>query len=599
MSQERLFDPPPEVREVWEQIYGRVEDGESASALLRVDRFMWTKVRNSPVGVALRLLTEHGGDVGAAAAAALRGAAAFSALAGERAMRALFDALMATRGGGIEQRLAPGALMADAALAAVESGVPPADLLRQVLERFWEPFDVAQIRAAGRPHPLARALVEASRRLSPQHVAALLDAGADADAEAAAPLRCETPLQAALCAVTDKSHGRDELDDAGFAAVLELLLRAGADPAHQRTMPLVVAAHCGYSLALLRRLLRHVREARGDAGVAAAINTTSGDHDSFRYGHNALTAAALRRGELGAAMVGALLEAAPAGAVQVDVAGPQGRAALHEAANASNAASVGRLLRAGADVHVHDHFSDTPLHMAGDASVAELLLRAGADIGRLNYCGCTPLLSCLDSARFAEQPALVRTLLAAGADASFCSAHGETALHHAVHPEAARLLLEADPPAPVDVDASGAGRWGRVCGTPLLHAVRRCRTDSRQLDVAHDVVSVLLRHGADIRATCDDVDDQQPFYDCGNNVLHLAAITFRHAPFRREGVAALLTTLLEAADRAGVKAALLRGRTTHRGQTPRMVAEDWYEPPRNQTPDDELLQMLAEAPPEP
>ncbi|MFD7875261.1 ankyrin repeat domain-containing protein [Streptomyces sp. NPDC059766] len=68
---------------------------------------------------------------------------------------------------------------------------------------------------------------------------------------------------------------------------------------------------------------------------------------------------------------------------------------LHFAADEQDAAAVGSLLAAGADVDVPDEEGNTPLWQAvftyrGDGAVLSLLVEAGADPDRNNFHGVSP-----------------------------------------------------------------------------------------------------------------------------------------------------------------------------------------------------------------
>ena len=88
---------------------------------------------------------------------------------------------------------------------------------------------------------------------------------------------------------------------------------------------------------------------------------------------------------------------------------------LHEAAEAGQLGSVGRLLlEAGTDPNAVDEDGKTPLHFAaafGHASVARLLLEAGADLNAKDNEGATPLVAAFRN----DKDAVAALLLEAGA----------------------------------------------------------------------------------------------------------------------------------------------------------------------------------------
>jgi ankyrin repeat protein len=100
---------------------------------------------------------------------------------------------------------------------------------------------------------------------------------------------------------------------------------------------------------------------------------------------------------------------------------------LIDAAKASDAAAVRRLVAGGADVNAADVDGTTPLHWAvrRDArDVVDLLIRAGARPDSANRYGVTPLALAATNG----SGAMITRLLDAGADAKAVSADGETVL---------------------------------------------------------------------------------------------------------------------------------------------------------------------------
>ncbi|KDQ11655.1 hypothetical protein BOTBODRAFT_114037, partial [Botryobasidium botryosum FD-172 SS1] len=112
-----------------------------------------------------------------------------------------------------------------------------------------------------------------------------------------------------------------------------------------------------------------------------------------KYGQNSLhrTAGLLHHPD-GAEVLSTLID----GGADVHAVDDFGRSPLFHAARDGSAAAVQLLLRAGADPHLRDKQSQTPLHLAvespegADAVVA--LLKSGADVNALDGVGDTPLI---------------------------------------------------------------------------------------------------------------------------------------------------------------------------------------------------------------
>jgi ankyrin repeat protein len=189
-------------------------------------------------------------------------------------------------------------------------------------------------------------------------------------------------------------------------------------------------------------------------------------------------------------------------AADVNQRAPDGSTPLLWAVYESDVAEVRRLLRAGADASIANHYGASPMGLAaevGHTDILRLLLEAGADADSPNLEGQTALLAV---ARTGNVEA-ARLLLDHGATVDAREGWGgQTALMWASarrHPEMMRLLIASG----ADVNARGAVRdyqrhvtaEGRPKSldsggfTPLLYAVREnCMA----------CVEVLLEHGADI-----------------------------------------------------------------------------------------------------
>ncbi len=139
---------------------------------------------------------------------------------------------------------------------------------------------------------------------------------------------------------------------------------------------------------------------------------------------------------------------------KVDVNAPalDGATALHVAVRNDDAAMVGLLLTAGANVKATTRYGVTPIALAavnGNPAIVEALLKAGADANALSR-GGEPVL--LTAARSGNVPT-IRTLIAHGANVNAKEAWMEqTALMWAAtenHPAAVKALLESG----ADIDA--------------------------------------------------------------------------------------------------------------------------------------------------
>ena len=147
---------------------------------------------------------------------------------------------------------------------------------------------------------------------------------------------------------------------------------------------------------------------------------------------------------------------------------------------------------------VSDELGRSPLHIAAYAfepDVVLRLLKAGAKVDATDALGGTPLLSATDARHDdpSRQLAVLRTLVAAGADVDAYNDDQVTALHRAVRARssaAVAFLLEHG----VDVNARDKGRGS----TPLRRAVNNTGAGGTEgrTDAALEIAGMLLQHGA-------------------------------------------------------------------------------------------------------
>ena len=154
-----------------------------------------------------------------------------------------------------------------------------------------------------------------------------------------------------------------------------------------------------------------------------------------------------------------------------------------------NPAVMAALLAAGADVNALSATGATPLHQAASVEGVEtvpMLLEAGAGIRARDSEGNTPLLMAAYGGF--RNPAVLETLVAAGAEVNERNKRGATVLEHTLrspsdrHADVVRRLLELG----ADVTAPG------LLAVPLYHAASQ--GDNPEL------ITVLLAAGADVNA---------------------------------------------------------------------------------------------------
>ncbi len=208
-------------------------------------------------------------------------------------------------------------------------------------------------------------------------------------------------------------------------------------------------------------------------------------------------------------------------------AGAASSSALADAAEHRDQASLGALLKTGADVNGTQVDGTTALHWAvynDDLATAELLVKSGADVNAVNRYGIQPLVTACRNGN----AGLVKLLLEAGANPNTTLKGGETVLMLASrsgnvdavkallgrdantsarerlgqtalmwaaadgHTEVVRALIEAG----ADVNAASEAGF-----TPTLYAVRQGRLET---------VRELLKAGVDVNAMLKRPERQQP-----------------------------------------------------------------------------------------
>jgi ankyrin repeat protein len=320
---------------------------------------------------------------------------------------------------------------------------------------------------------LTRELYVAARSGRVERALQLLDAGADARADAPAGERDRRGLPVLAAVLPDLRLLRGVIErgvdiNIAQASSMTPLLAATRDSWHGRPEAVMTLLANGADPRIAdadgNTPLHHAARS-SDPGVAALLRDAGAEMDTLNNegvsplgiacaaGNWRLARFLLERGAKAEPADGQPVLLAAAGTEEDDPAGVQ------------------LLLRHKARVEARDSRDRTALHeaaFAGHADVCGALLDAGADVHARDGQGRTPLL---DSARAGALPAL-DVLLGSGADARSCDGVGANALHLACVAEAPstavvkRLLqlgvdaqtLDADGRSAVDLAAS-AGRW--------------------------------------------------------------------------------------------------------------------------------------------
>lgn len=254
------------------------------------------------------------------------------------------------------------------------------------------------------------------------------------------------------CVASGTDHMAVLQDPEAFETVVGGDLDLAARDENDLTLAEVVAG--GGSAEQLRQLLDAGAELDGGVhSTAPLLNTVAMNPDN----------------DPGNAKMRMLLEAG----ADVNRVDPNGRGALHEAAESGTAEQVALLIENGADLDLVDEQRWTPLYLSArtpdqdsDARKVRLLLDAGADPNIATVEGWTPLIA---AARYADADTM-RLLLDAGADGTARTADGWSALHFAArHPELDPQMKKLRMALAHGAEADGQNdeRW-----TPLLLAAR-------------------------------------------------------------------------------------------------------------------------------
>ncbi len=217
-----------------------------------------------------------------------------------------------------------------------------------------------------------------------------------------------------------------EAVDAGHTEVVEVLLKAGANPDAVDTddnwTPLIAAAHSGHS-AIAKRLI----------GYKANLNAKN------KAGENALMYAA-KRGSV--SIVGSLIQAG----AELNAKNTQGMTALMIALGPYGSDKIAlTFIKAGADTNTVNHTGWTPLAMAsrhGHEGTVKTLLKKKANKNKVNQQSWTPLM--LTAAKGAGHTNIAKQLLNKKVKKNVTNENKNTALSIAVyngHFDLAKLLV--------------------------------------------------------------------------------------------------------------------------------------------------------------
>ncbi len=393
------------------------------------------------------------------------------------------------------------ALLQTAPSRALAHGLPVRDMHdadddEDIEDQTPEPAIAAETGAPVDVEALTRDLYVASRVGRVDRALQLLDAGADALAEAPAGSgthdsrdRRGLPVLAAvlpdlrllrgliergvdlnaaqgsmtplLAATRDSWHGRPE-------AVMTLLAN-GADPRIgdvDGNTPLHHAARSSDPgvAALLRDAGAEMDALNGEGVSPLGIACAAGNWRLARFLLERTAKAEPAGGQPVLLAAAGTEEDDPAGVqlllrhkARVDARDARGRSALHEAAFAGHVDICSALLDAGSDVHARDALGRTPLLDSARAAalpVLDVLVAVGADAAAIDGAGANALhLAC---AAEAPSSAMIQRLLALGVDARAADGEGRTAVDLAASAGRWTLVNALDPsralPVSMDTD---------------------------------------------------------------------------------------------------------------------------------------------------
>ncbi len=342
---------------------------------------------------------------------------------------------------------------------------------------------------------LTRDLYAAARGGRVERALQLLDAGADARAEAPTGDRDRRGLPVLAAVLPDLRLLRGLIErgvdiNAAHASSMAPLLAATRDSWHGRPEAVMTLLANGADPRAAdadgNTPLHHAARS-SDPGVAALLRDAGAEMDAVNAegvsplgiacaaGNWRLARFLLERGAKTEPAEGQPVLLAAAGTEEDDAAGVQlllrhkarvdardsrDRSALHEAALAGHPGVCSALLDAGADVHARDGQGRTPLldsARAASLPTLEALLTGGADARACDGAGANALhLSCMAEAPSA---AFVQRLLALGVDAQTLDAEGRSAVDLAATAGRWTLANVLDParalPVSMDVDDDG------------------------------------------------------------------------------------------------------------------------------------------------
>jgi len=171
---------------------------------------------------------------------------------------------------------------------------------------------------------------------------------------------------------------------------------------------------------------------------------------------------------------------------------------------AKQAEAVEELVRVGANPNFTTSQGETPLHQVSKVEVAEALIKNGAKVNVQNYIGETPLLNAIYYyGRYKQDPKIISTMLAAGANPNTYASSYRNSLNGGVTP----LMLA------IDVDAYAlvpelikAGAYVNAQNNRGMSALHMLSSNNNKETLA--ATSELLQAGAN--PYLKNIDDKRP-----------------------------------------------------------------------------------------